>query len=292
MELTSEQIAALGLVADTTRANELAAQYGLDGCGGTVLEDDHRDAPALADAHAFEAIGPTVVQIALDAGHEPLFVLVANDDVFLPHIERVRAACPDLPIYLVEREQMSELIGLSRLRGFVGVLRRKPLPAPHDLLAGARHVLVIDGSPSTSTAGNLVRSAAALWVDAVLFSKSCPDPYESKVVRGSTGNMFRMPFGMADAQGDDLDRMLRDEGFATLRLANPYSAGACFEELEPSGADRVALVVDCATLDGPAPGGGAGGEDLGMMACNAAAVAMWIMAKRSKLPNRQAGQAS
>ena len=64
--------------------------------------------------------------------------------------------------------------------------------------------MAIDGSNNTANVGNLLRTAHALEVDAVLLSASCCDPWYRRAVRVSMGHCFHIPTIKCESLADTL----------------------------------------------------------------------------------------
>ena len=170
----------------------------------------------------FIAESPTVIGLALDAGCEPLALLTERK-----FIEGKAAGiidrCGGVPIYTGEREVLAGLTGYELTRGVLCAMRR---PAPRDfreIAAGARRVAVLENVVDSTNVGAIIRSAAALGIDAVLLTPSCCDPLNRRAVRVSMGTMFQIPWAYI---GEDPDRWpnpglawLRELGFKTAAMA-------------------------------------------------------------------------
>lgn len=170
----------------------------------------------------FIAESPTVIGLALDAGCEPLALLTERK-----FIEGKAAGiidrCGGVPIYTGEREVLAGLTGYELTRGVLCAMRR---PAPRDfreIAAGARRVAVLENVVNSTNVGAIIRSAAALGIDAVLLTPSCCDPLNRRAVRVSMGTVFQIPWAYI---GEDPDRWpnpgltwLRELGFKTAAMA-------------------------------------------------------------------------
>ena len=163
----------------------------------------------------FIAESPKVIRLALDAGFEPVSFLMEEK-----HIEGdakdLLARCPDAPVYTGSRETLQSLTGYALTRGVLAAMKRKPLPALDDVLENAKRVAVLDGIVDASNLGAIVRSAAALNIDAVLFTPTCCDPLNRRAVRVSMGTVFQVPWTFLPENGLSL---LRGRGFVTLAMA-------------------------------------------------------------------------
>lgn len=163
----------------------------------------------------FIAESPKVIRLALNAGFEPVSFLMEEK-----HIEgdakALLARCPDAPVYTGERALLKALTGYELTRGVLSAMRRKPLPALEVVLKDAKRVAVLDGIVDASNLGAIVRSAAALNIDAVLFTPTCCDPLNRRAVRVSMGTVFQVPWTFLPDNGIGL---LREYGFKTAAMA-------------------------------------------------------------------------
>lgn len=165
----------------------------------------------------FIAEGPKVVHTALDAGMQPLSLLMRRK--FLTGLgAEIIARCPEIPVYTGEDEVLAELTGFHLQRAWVLAAMRRPAEkTPEEVLQGARRVAVLENITEPSNVGAIFRSAAALGVDAILISEDCSDPLHRRAVRVCMGSIFRVPW--ARTGKDRLLPLLRREGFASVGLA-------------------------------------------------------------------------
>lgn len=170
----------------------------------------------------FIAESPKVIGHALDAGYEPVSLLMERR-----HIEgqarEILARCGDVPIYTADSALLEELTGYALTRGVLCAMRRPPLPQVEDLCAGARRVAVLEGIVDPTNVGAIFRSAAALHMDAVLVTPTCCDPLHRRAVRVSMGTVFQIPWARIGAQASDWPQAglarLRSLGFQTAAMA-------------------------------------------------------------------------
>ena len=166
----------------------------------------------------FIAESPKVIRLALDAGFEPVSFLMEQK-----HIEGdakdLLLRCPDIPVYTGERALLQSLTGYALTRGVLSAMKRKPLPAPETILSDAKRVAVLEGVVDASNLGAIVRSAAALNVDAVLFSPTCCDPLNRRAVRVSMGTIFQVPWTILPDWPEGGLSLLQAHGFRTAAMA-------------------------------------------------------------------------
>ncbi|OZG69274.1 TrmH family RNA methyltransferase [Bifidobacterium eulemuris] len=145
----------------------------------------------------FIAESPKVIDRALAAGREPISLLVEE-----PWIEgmaetfaRIDAQWgPDIPVYVASPEQLQRLTGYRLHRGALSAMRRWPLPSVAEVCRGARRIAVMENIVDPTNVGALMRSAAALDIDAVLVTPSCGDPLYRRAARVSMGTVFQVPW--------------------------------------------------------------------------------------------------
>jgi len=166
----------------------------------------------------FIAESPKVIRLALDAGYEPVSFLMEQK-----HIEgdakELLARCDGVPVYTGARELLASLTGYALTRGVLCAMRRKPTAAPETVLNGARLVAVLEGVTDATNLGAIIRSAAALNVDAILFSPDCCDPLNRRAVRVSMGTVFQVPWTVLSDPIDASVKRLRALGFQTAAMA-------------------------------------------------------------------------
>ncbi|RBP98326.1 rRNA methyltransferase [Bifidobacterium aemilianum] len=175
----------------------------------------------------FIAESPKVIDRALDAGREPISLLV--EEAWLEGMagsfeQMDRRWGPDIPVYVASPEQLKALTGYRLHRGALAAMRRWPLPSVEEVCAGARRVAVMENIVDHTNVGALMRSAAALQVDAVLLTPSCGDPLYRRAARVSMGTVFQIPWtriGGEDAHAwpDQGLAQLHDLGFTTAAMA-------------------------------------------------------------------------
>ena len=145
------------------------------------------------DKGVFIAESPKVIATALDAGYEPLSLLMERR-----HIEGdaqpILARCGGIPVYTAERETLARLTGFELTRGVLCAMRRPRLPSVEEVCARARRVAVLEGIVDHTNVGAIFRSAAALGMDAVLLTPECSDPLYRRCTRVSMGTVFQIPW--------------------------------------------------------------------------------------------------
>ena len=170
----------------------------------------------------FIAESPKVIDRALDAGYEPVSLLMERRQITGP-AAGILSRCGDAPVYTADRELLAALTGFELTRGVLCAFRR-PAPRPvEELCREARRVAVLEGIVDSTNGGAIFRSAAALIMDAVLINPSCCDPLCRRAVRVSMGTVFQVPWGqLGDSPADWPEKgmdVLHALGFKTAAMA-------------------------------------------------------------------------
>ncbi len=170
----------------------------------------------------FIAESPKVIARALDAGYQPISLLMERRQITGPAAE-ILTRCGDAPVYTADRELLAALTGFELTRGVLCAFHR---PAPHtvvELCQKARRVVVLEGIVDSTNVGAIFRSAAALNMDAVLITPSCCDPLCRRAVRVSMGTVFQVPWAQIGATPADWPEKGIEElhalGFKTAAMA-------------------------------------------------------------------------
>ena len=170
----------------------------------------------------FIAESPKVIERALDAGYEPVSLLMERKHISGQGRDII-ARCGDIPVYTADREVLAGLTGYQLTRGVLCTMRRPPLPSVEAVCANARRVAVLEGIVDSTNIGAIFRSAAALNMDAVLVTPTCGDPLYRRAVRVSMGTVFQIPWtrigsGVSEWPQPGIQR-LRELGFKTAAMA-------------------------------------------------------------------------
>lgn len=167
----------------------------------------------------FIAESPKVIERALNAGYEPVSLLMERRQIDGLELLQ-RCFCP---VYTADRAVLASLTGYELTRGVLCAMRRKPLPAVEEVCTGARRIAVLENIVDSTNVGAIFRSAAALQIDAVLVTPTCGDPLYRRAVRVSMGTVFQVPWTRIGDRPDQwphpgLD-VLHRLGFRTAAMA-------------------------------------------------------------------------
>ena len=185
----------------------------------------------------FIAESPKVINVALDAGYEPLSLLCERR-----HIEGdakgIITRCGDIPVYTGERSLLGQLTGYTLTRGVLCAMRRPASPDVEEVCKDAQRIVVIDGVTDTTNIGAIFRSAAALGIDAVLLTRSSCDPLNRRAVRVSMGSVFLVPWTWLDSPVSSLNGL----GFRTAAMALSDDS-ISIDDPQLKAVERLAIVM-------------------------------------------------
>ncbi|MGA9746912.1 MAG: RNA methyltransferase [Nocardioides sp.] len=218
-----------------------------------LIEVDDADDPRLADYRdlrdvelrkhleaehgLFLAEGERVVRRAVEAGYAARSFLMAPR--WLSGLGDVLATT-DAPCFVVSEALAEEVTGFHVHRGALASLHRNPLPSVEEVLDGARTVLVLEDIVDHTNVGAILRSGAALGIDAVLLSPRCADPLYRRSVKVAMGAVFSLPWTRVEEWYDALPA-LSALGFTTVAMTLADDAAPL--EAAVAGIDKVALVL-------------------------------------------------
>lgn len=198
----------------------------------TSLEDSRLDVYARLSEHQlrsslrpecalFVAESHLVVEVALGEGVRAESLLV--DDLHADLAQGLLDAHGqgEVPVFVLPREELSRLAGYNVTRGFLAAMRRPEPRSVGEVVAGARHVAVLEGLVDVTNVGAVFRNAAALGADAVVLDPRCADPLQRRACRVSMGCVLKVPWARADASSwsGGVVRELHERGFECLALA-------------------------------------------------------------------------
>ena len=170
----------------------------------------------------FIAESPKVIARALDAGYQPLSLLMERRQITGPAAD-ILTRCGDAPVYTADRETLAALTGYQLTRGVLCAFHRPAPLSAAQVCQNARRVAVLENIVDSTNIGAIFRSAAALNMDAVLLTPSCCDPLCRRAVRVSMGTVFQVPWAQISASPADWTdngiRQLHALGFKTAAMA-------------------------------------------------------------------------
>jgi tRNA G18 (ribose-2'-O)-methylase SpoU len=178
----------------------------------------------------FVAESASVILRALENGYEPLSVLVETGRMegeaapVFEAIERYwgREKLDTIPVYTAGVDIVTRLTGYALVRGLWMTMRRRPATPLQEFCRDKKRMVVLFEVVNPANAGAIVRSAAALGMDSVLFSYGSVDPLARRASRVSMGTVFQIPWTYAtkeETEGTALVRNLQSYGFKTVAMA-------------------------------------------------------------------------
>ena len=98
-------------------------------------------------------------------------------------------------------------------------MRRPKLKSVEEICAGAKRIAVLENVMNPTNVGAILRSAAALGMDALLLTPGCSDPLYRRSARVSMGTVFQIPWTFTLSWPEEGMRQLADLGFRTAAMA-------------------------------------------------------------------------
>lgn len=189
----------------------------------------------------FIAESPKVIRRALDAGYEPLSLLMERKCIMGQGRDIVER-CAGVPLYTADSDVLTALTGFKLTQGVLCAMRRKPLLKADMLCSGAARIAVLEDIMNQTNVGAIFRSAAALGMEAVLLTSGCSDPLYRRSVRVSMGTVFQVPWAFLENSQINYVEKLHEMGFSCAAMAlTDKSVGIDHPDL--NGEKRLALIL-------------------------------------------------
>lgn len=179
----------------------------------------------------FIAESPKVIERALNMGCEPISILTETKHIDT-QLSGILSRFPELPVYTAPHEVLTQLTGFSLTRGALCAMHRPALKSVGELCRNARRIAVLENVVNPTNVGAIIRSAAALHMDAVLLTPACSDPFYRRAARVSMGTVFQIPWtyltsgpvsgvpsGKDDSHPESYIEQLKKLGFLTVAMA-------------------------------------------------------------------------
>ncbi len=163
----------------------------------------------------FIAESPKVILRALEAGYEPVSCLMEKR-----HVEgegkEILSRMRDIPVFCAEFDVLTQLTGFKLTRGMLCAMKRKPLAEAMELCRNKSRIVILDQVMNPTNVGAIIRSAAALGMDAVLLTPGCSDPLYRRASRVSIGTVFQIPWTFLN---ENNLKEIKELGFKTVAMA-------------------------------------------------------------------------
>lgn len=170
----------------------------------------------------FLAESPNVLERALSFGCRPYSVL--SETAKLPVVEMLFDKYGvDAPVYTAPNEELRKITGFPLTRGVIGAMFRPEPTPPLELLNQSTRIAILESVVNPTNIGAIIRSAAALNMDAVLLTPDCCDPLSKRAIRVSMGTVFQIPWAYLFEKQEDWLKdgvaMLHKNGYKTVAMA-------------------------------------------------------------------------
>lgn len=168
----------------------------------------------------FVAESPNVINRALNAGYEPISFLVETENM-TEEVASTMEKC-DVPVYRVNHDIIKDINGYTLTRGMLCIMKRKPLLKVSDVIKNCKTIAILENVMNPTNVGAIMRSAAALNIDAVILTNGCADPLYRRAARVSMGTVFQVPWTFIDKKSSwptDGMNVIKDAGFSTIAMA-------------------------------------------------------------------------
>lgn len=163
----------------------------------------------------FVAESPKVIERALDAAYEPVSCLMEKRHISGEN-KHILTRLGDIPAFYAELEILTQLTGFKLTRGMLCAMKRKPPTDAKEICKNKSRIVILDKVMNPTNVGAIIRSAAALGMDAVLLTPGCSDPLYRRAARVSMGTVFQIDWAfLPDYSLGEIKAL----GFKTVAMA-------------------------------------------------------------------------
>ncbi|MEE0956828.1 MAG: RNA methyltransferase [Ruminococcus sp.] len=184
--------------------------------------------------------------------------------------------------YMVTPELFSHISDTQTPQGFLCVVKTLDKSCQFDTIKVNGKMIALDQMQDPNNLGTVLRSAEAFGIDGIILSGNCCDIYSPKVVRGSMGAVFRIPFLICDSIESFLRANPQIESFAAVvdKNATPVTSlsfpSPCAVVIGNEGNGLSASTIEACTHSITIP---MNGKAESLNASVAASVLIWEMTK-------------
>jgi RNA methyltransferase, TrmH family len=209
----------------TSRQNALVKDLRRAFTQGVLTEDGH-----------CAAEGTRVVEEAIRSGRKLKAVFVRESSA-----ERANRLLPQLGSHtetlMLPDDVFDSAVPSDTPQGVAALVKIEPVALEQVLALDGALLLAVAGLRDPGNLGTLVRSAEAFGASAVLIGSGTVSPWNPKVVRGSSGSIFRMP--VVSCSLVTTFEALRHSGYRVM--ATSSHRGTLLPEVNLSGATVVVI---------------------------------------------------
>lgn len=194
----------------------------------------------------FIAESPKVVERALDAGFEPISMLLEDKHIDT-QAKDILEKYSNIPVYTAPFDVLTQLTGFKLTRGMLCAMRRPKLLSLEEVCEGKSRIAVLENVMNPTNVGAIFRSAAALGIEAVLLTSTCSNPLYRRAIRVSMGTVFQIPWTFVGNENDvnadgSYVNELKNLGFTTAAMAlKEDSVSIDYEGLKRE--DKLAIIL-------------------------------------------------
>lgn len=175
-----------------------------------------KSAKYRAQSGEFVAEGVRLCEDALLSGCE-IISLVVSDSAAEHYTEIIsQLEAKALSSTVVPDALFSKLSDTKSPQGVLCVIKALDNPTLFDKIKDNGKFLALDNIQDPSNLGTILRTAEAVGIDGVIMSSDCCDIYSPKVVRGSMGAVFRLPYTVVDSIAEFLVEHSEIESYAAV----------------------------------------------------------------------------
>lgn len=192
------------------------------------------------DEGYFIVESPRVIERAVNGGYQPVSFLLDEAQINDESIKIVEMF-EEADVYVGKDEFLTQLTGYHLTRGMQAIFKRKKYESIEDICRDADRIAILEEVVNPTNVGAIIRSAAALDIDAVLLTEGCADPLYKRSSRVSMGTVFQIPFTVIEDWPQSVNK-LNELGFKTVAMALTDDAVSIDDE-KLNSEEKLAIIL-------------------------------------------------
>jgi TrmH family RNA methyltransferase len=154
-----------------------------------------REASSRSASSSFLIEGPHLIERAFESAANRIKEVIFTDKAFEsnPSIAE-KAKKLKIPSYRIAAKLSERISDTKSPQGIFAVVSMEK-DQQGDLQSGPGVFIALDGVQDPGNVGTIIRTAAWFGVEYILLSTDCADPYSSKVLRATQGEIFSVKVG-------------------------------------------------------------------------------------------------
>lgn len=163
--------------------------------------------------------GIKIIEEAYKADQEFVYIIICNEILNKITIEKkyINSLIEkyEEKIIFVTEKVFKTISDTVTPQGIIAVLKKNT----HFNFKLENNILFLDRVQDSGNLGTIIRTAKAFNFNTIILNEGCADPYNSKVLRSTMGNIFKLNIITVNNNGIDIINNLKNDGYGVYATA-------------------------------------------------------------------------